>query len=133
MKDKIFIGSNGPCDDPNYIHISPIVTVCVWLYSNLSEDDIMYAYFPDSEFLPSVYIYKNSDEGRELTEWVKDSENQNDTAVHNKMLQILCNSLPREDLYDLMIIIKNQANFEGYKRGKLEIRNGIKTLLDIHN
>ena len=47
------------------------------------------------------------------------------------MLELLCNNLQRKEIYELMIHVRNEASFEGYKRGKYEIQNGLKKLLDI--
>lgn len=113
MRKEIVIGAD----------IEPIFnSICMWYFADASENSAFYILNPK---MPNVriYIYKNSDEGRTIAEWLSHKENRNNKSVHRKALEILLPRLTADEFLEIIDEEKSSAWNDGYKKAQADIRN----------
>ena len=87
----------------------PCVTKCLWFNSNISDDAFVYALHHSYVNFPVVYVFKESDEGNSLKEWLHHDDNRTNEKISEKVLEYLCNNLEPDELIELIKIIQDKA------------------------
>ena len=115
MSKEIVIGSD----------IEPVFnSIALWYYGDVSENSIFYileSHMTDTR----IYVFKKSQEGKELEEWLSCEENRNNYSVQRKALELL---LPRFSVDDFLRIIDNEKSGswnDGYKKAQHDIRKAL--------
>lgn len=115
MRDEIVIGAD----------IEPIFnSICMWYFADASENSVFYILNPK---MPNVriYIYKDSNEGRAIAEWLSHKENRNNKSVHRKALEILLPRLTVSEFLEIIDEAKSSAWDDGYKKAQTDIRKAL--------
>ena len=118
MRHQIIIGTNG-----KEVKL-PICHTCLWSCADISQSYVSYCLH--NKVIPiTLYVLKDSDEGREITDWIKIEENRNNESVNKKTLELI---LPRLTVEELMIVLKNERNRsydDGYRQAQADIRQAL--------
>jgi len=106
-------------------NIKPIFTsIHLWKYSDISENSVFYI-FNDKLSDIRIYVYKESDEGAAIKEWLSIKENRNDDSVQRKAIELL---LPRLSVDDFLEIINKERKSswdDGYEQAQYDIRKAL--------
>ena len=112
MSKEIVIGTD----------IEPIFSsIALWYFGDISENSLFYilkSYITDTR----IYVFKKSQEGKEIEEWLSCEENSNNYSVQRKALELL---LPRLSVDDFLKIIDKEKSIswdDGYKKAQHDIR-----------
>ena len=113
MKKEIVIGTD----------LKPFFnSICLWSFGHASQNKVFYIL--DSEYA-TVFIYKESHEGKEIEEWLSKEENRNDDSVDKKVLEFL---LPKMSVDEFISIIKEETEAswcKGYTQAQRDIRKSL--------
>lgn len=106
-------------------NIQPIFTsIHLWKYSDISENSVFYI-FDEKLSGIRIYVYKESDEGEAIKEWLSIKENRNDDSVRRKAIELL---LPRLSVDDFLEIINKERKSswdDGYEQAQYDIRKAL--------
>lgn len=103
-------------------NIEPIFNSrCMWYFGDASENSLFYI-LNERMSDTRIYIYKESDEGIMIQEWLSHEENRNNKSVQLKALELL---LPRLSVDEFLGVIdkeKDLAWLAGYRQAQCDIR-----------
>lgn len=115
MEKEIVIGTN----------IEPVFSsFAMWYYGDAAQNSLFYIlkeHMSDTR----IYIYKESDEGTAIEEWLSHEENRNNKSVQRKALELL---LPRLSVDEFFKIIDKEKKLywdNGYSQAQYDIRKSL--------
>ena len=115
MNKEIVIGTN----------IEPIFnSISLWYYGDVAENSVFYI-LKEKITDTRIYIYKESDEGAEINEWLSHEENRNNRSVQRKALELI---LPRLSVNEFFEIIKKESKLswdDGYSQAQYDMRKAL--------
>lgn len=105
--------------------IEPIFnSICLWHFGDASENSVFYIL--NSRISNTrIYIYKKSDEGKAIEEWLSHKENRNNDSVQRKALELL---LPRLSVDEFLEIVNKENKLswrDGYQQAQHDIREAL--------
>lgn len=105
--------------------VEPIYnSICLWYFGDASENSVFYILNePMSE--TRVYIYKESDEGEEIKEWLSHQENQNNYDVHRKALEYVLPRLSVDEFLEIIAKENNLAYDRGYRQAQYSVKKAL--------
>lgn len=115
MSKEIVIGAD----------VKPVFnSISLWYMSDAKENTAFYIL--NSNILDMrIYIYKNSEEGKEISKWLSCEDNRNNDSVQRKALELV---LPRLTVDDFLRIIDKERTSsykEGYTKAQDDIRKAL--------
>lgn len=118
MRDHIVIGA-----DAEEFRI-PVCHTCLWLKADISQSSVSYCLH--NKIIPiTLYVLKNSDEGKNLTDWIKTEENQNNVSVKKKAMELILPRLTTEELMSILERAQDESYEQGYKQAQSDIRKSL--------
>ena len=118
MRHEIIIGAN-----EKEAHL-PICHTCLWLCADISQSNISYCLH--NKVIPiTLYVIKDSDEGRCIADWIKNEENRNNESVGKKALELILSRLTVEELMIVLENARNKSYEDGYKQAQADIRQAL--------
>lgn len=118
MRHEIIIGTN-----KKEVQL-PICHTCLWLCADISQSNISYCLH--NKVIPiTLYVIKDSSEGRCITEWIKNEENRNNESVGKKALELILPKLTIEELMTVLENVRNESYADGYKQAQANIRQAL--------
>lgn len=113
MRDTIVIGTEKP---------AKFNSVVLWARAHVSQNSEFYIF--DFDLTDTrIYIYKDSDEGKNIAEWLMQEENQNNEKVQKKALEILLPLLTVEEFIEIFEKERKKAWNNGYISAQENIRS----------
>lgn len=101
--------------------ILPWCHTCLWHRANISQSNVSYCLH--NQIVPiTLYVLKDSDEGRHITDWIQNEENCNDDAVSKKALELMLPRLTPEEIISVIERAQHLSYEQGYKQAKADIR-----------
>ena len=115
MEKEIVIGTN----------IKPIFnSIAMWYYGDAAENSLFYILKePMSD--TRIYIYKESDEGMAIKEWLSHEENRNNKSVQRKALELILPRLSVDEFFEIINKEKNLSWNNGYEQARYDIRKAL--------
>ncbi len=113
MNKEIVIGT-----DLKPLHNS----TCMWYFGHASQNKLFYILRSD---YATVYIYKDSQEGKEIGEWLSVEKNRKNDRVHEKVLEYLLPRISVEEFVEMLDIEKRLSWDEGYRWARHKIRSAL--------
>lgn len=121
MRHSIIIGA-----DEKEVRL-PCCHFCLWHGADISESSVSYCLH--NGIIPtSLYILKDSYEGKCITDWLENEENCNNESVRKKALELMLPRLTTEEFINIIEQAQHLSYEQGYKQAKSEIRKA----LEIH-
>lgn len=118
MRHSIVIGTN-----EKEIRL-PVAHICLWSNSNISQSSVSYCLH--NHIIPiTLYVLKDSDEGKDITNWIENEENRNNVSVEKMAMELLLPRMKTEELVEILEIARNQSYEEGYKQAQTDIRKAL--------
>lgn len=115
MRHSIMIGA-----DEKEVRL-PCCHTCLWPNADISQSHVSYCLH--NEIVPmTLYVLKDSDEGRHITDWIKNEENCNNDAVRKKALELMLPRLTTEEFISIIEQAQHSSYEQGYKQAKADIR-----------
>lgn len=113
MTKEIVMGANV---EPNFNSIA------MWYYGDASENSLFYI-LKERLSDTRIYIYKESDDGVAIKEWLSDEKNRNNESVQRKALELLLPRLSVDDFFEIIDKEKKLSWDNGYRQAQYNIRN----------
>lgn len=115
MMNEIVIGAD----------VEPIFnSIALWAYGDVSQNSVFYI-LKEQLSDTRIYIYKNSDDGNKIKEWLSCEENRNNKSVQRKALEILIPHLSVDDVLKIINKEKDVSYVQGYEQAQSDIRNAL--------
>ena len=115
MSKEIVIGAD----------VKPIFdSISLWCMGDAKENTVFYI-LASNILDMRIYIYKNSEEGKEIGKWLSCKDNRNNDSVQRKALELV---LPRLTVDDFLGVIDKERTFsweEGYTKAQYDIRKAL--------
>lgn len=102
--------------------------ICPWKNANISENDSFYS-LNNETIDTKLYIYKDSDEGRDLQAWLDNEDNRNNHSINKKALELISSQLQPSEITEIYDIKEE----EGYARGYADAQRDIRKALGLEN
>ena len=99
-------------------------SVSLWYFGDASENSLFYI-LNENMSDTRIYIYKESDEGAAIKEWLSYKENRDNDSVQRKALELL---IPRLSVEEFLAIVKEQKKLAykaGYHQAQYNIRGAL--------
>lgn len=98
--------------------------ICPWKNANISENDSFYSL--DNETIGTkLYIYKDSDEGRDLQTWLDNEDNRNNHSINKKALELMSSQLQPNEIVEIYDIKEEEGYAKGYADAQRDIRKAL--------
>ncbi len=120
MRREIVIGTTDA--KPNFN------SICLWHNADASENAVFYIFCMNVPDI-TVYIYKDSEIGGEIAEWLSHDENRNNESVQRKAFSLILPHLTYDEFVNAIAEIEKKAWQKGYNDGQRELRDTIRTAL----
>ena len=112
MTKEIVIGAN----------IEPIFnSIAIWYYGDAAENKVFYI-LKERLSNTRIYIYKESDDGVAIKEWLSDDKNRNNESVQRKALELLLPRLSVDEFFEIIDKAKKLSWDDGYRQAQYNIR-----------
>lgn len=102
--------------------VEPIFnSIALWSWGDAAQNSVFYI-LKERLSDTRIYIYKNSEEGEKIKEWLSCKENRNNESVQRKALELL---LPHLSVDDFLEIINNErklSHAKGYEQAQRDMR-----------
>lgn len=119
MRNKIIIGTDKESHEP-------YCGVFSWENSPISENNSFYL-LHNKTIKTKLYVYKDSEEGQKLREWLENEENRNNESINRKALELLSSHMEADEVVNIYDIKEE----EGYKRGYADAQRDMRRALGI--
>lgn len=115
MSKEIVIGAD----------IKPIFnSISLWYMGDAKENTVFYILV--SNILDMrIYIYKNSEEGKEIGKWLSCEDNRNNDSVQRKALELVVPRLTVDDFLEFIDEKSTSSYKEGYTKAQYDIRKAL--------
>lgn len=120
MKREIVIGTTDI--KPNFN------SICLWHNADAFEKAVFYIFCMNVPDI-TVYIYKDSEIGEEIAEWLSHDENRNNESVQRKAFSLILPHLTYDEFVNAIAEIEKNAWQKGYNDGQRELRDTMRTAL----
>lgn len=118
MRHSIIIGA-----DEEEVKL-PCCHTCLWLNADISQSRVSYCLH--NGIIPmTLYVLKNSDEGKHITDWIQNEKNQNNESVRKKALELMLPRLRTEEFISIIETSQHLSYEQGYKQAKADIRKAL--------
>ena len=115
MIKEIVIGAN----------IEPIFnSIALWYYGDAAENSVFYI-LKEKLSNTRIYIYKESDDGIAIKEWLSNEKNRNNDSVHRKALELLLPRLSVDEFFEIIDREKKLSWDNGYSQAQYDIRKAL--------
>lgn len=105
--------------------VEPIFnSVAMWYNADVNENYAFYIFKSEIANF-RIYVYKESEEGEEIKEWLSHDKNLNNNSVQRKALELLLPRLTVDDFFEIIEKEKNISWDKGYKKAQYDIRRAI--------
>lgn len=105
--------------------IEPIFnSIAMWYYGDAAENSVFYI-LKERMSDTRIYIYKESDEGVAIKEWLSHEENRNNKSVQRKALELLLPRLSVDKFFEIVNKEKELSWHYGYEQAKYDIRKAL--------
>lgn len=115
MVREIVIGAN----------IEPIFnSIALWKWGDASQNPVFYI-LKERLSDTRIYIYKESDEGKKIKEWLSCEENRNNESVQHKAFELLLPYLSVDHVLEIINNEKEVSYSQGYEQAQYDIRKAL--------
>lgn len=97
-------------------------SICMWYFGHASQNKLFYILMSD---YATVFIYKDSKEGKEIEEWLSVKENRKNDRVHEKVLEYLLPRMSVDEFVEILNMEKKSSWDEGYRWAQHKIRSAL--------
>ncbi len=105
--------------------IKPIFnSISLWSFGDVSENSMFYI-LNEGMSDTRIYIYKESDEGAAIKEWLSCEENRNNASVQRKALELLLPLLSVDEFLKIVVNERKMAYKDGYNSAQYGIRKAL--------
>lgn len=115
MRKEIVIGGNKA---PNYNGR------ILWTGAEVSENNDFYI-FHQREFNYCIFVVKESDFGKTISDWIKHEDNRNNSSVRAKYIEMLLPRITPEEFTNIIENKKAVAYRNGYADAQRDIRKAL--------
>ena len=108
-------------------------SIRLWCGANIAENSKYYIFNVDitSSIDVRIYIAKDSNEGREICEWISHEENKNNDVIDKKAWDILFQQLTTDEILEVIKERESESFKNGYRTGQLNARNEMRRVLGL--
>ena len=112
MLKEIVIGAN----------VEPIFnSIALWQWADVSQNAMFYI-FKERISDTRIYIYKESEEGKNIEAWLSCKENRNSQSVQRKAIELLIPHLSVGDFLDIIDNERSTGHAQGYAEAQYDMR-----------
>ena len=95
-----------------------------WKDANISENDSYYTLTTDV-IDSKLYVYKDSDDGRALQDWLNNEDNRNNDSINKKALELISSQLQPNEIVEIYDIKEEKGYAKGYADAQRDIRKAL--------
>lgn len=117
MRNKIIIGTDKESNEP-------YCGVFAWENSPISENDSFYL-LHNKIVKTKLYVYKDSEEGQKLKEWLENKDNRNNESANRKALELLSSQMEANEVMNIYDIKEEEGYARGYADAQRDIRKAL--------